>query len=303
LRKSWVVYSSFPVLISRTQFASLATATLHTMGQPIGPWYRSSAQRKRARAGTAGTLADDAVVDDYASHPVAVAVRSFGDSGAFHGAERVTDVEADAHPRLLARVDGLDRDVVSDVAAFYTALPAGEGLRRGCLDIVRARRDRPSFLLQRRAAAAMFYDSEEDESEGEERADEDEEADGSGNGSIEGSHVRMDGTARDGLAMVYVDTVDGVCWELGCWPDLQEPVGPDIFQIVLDVLTETVGTCSIATLRVHENLHSLQGVVDGLNMLRHMSIPPLGGHVMHQHGVSSFLHPITGERIAIRAAL
>jgi hypothetical protein len=67
---------------------------------------------------------------------------------------------------------------------------------------------------------------------------------------------------------------------------------------VLDVLTETVGTCSIAKLRIRDGLHNLPGVCDGLNMLRHIS-SPLHDDAPRRAAADSFCHPITGESIEI----
>jgi hypothetical protein len=256
--------------------AFVRTRVKSHMGQPIGPWYGPSPPRKRSRSGP--------VLSPSGRLSGGVAAQAFGLYDQREGAVR---------EELSRGIDGLDRDVVSDVADFYSAHPADEGLRRGCLDVVRVRRDRPRYLERRRAVATMFYDSEDD--------DDDDDEDNGSNNDIDAIGSRGRRSAHDGLAIVYVDTVDGVCWELGCWPDLHDPIGPDIFQIVLDVLTETVGACSISTIRVRDNLQSLQGICDGIDMLRHISTPQMR-RGLHQANVNSFLHPITGETIEIIAA-
>jgi hypothetical protein len=203
---------------------------------------------------------------------------------------------------------GIDASVVRDVAAFHQSQPqAGAGR----LDLVRTRRDRPA-QLQRRARDVVGRTGVQLELS---RNDD---------GSMVPEYCRDDGDDEDGnddgesdeigagVTVVY-RAAEGLFWELGWWPDvsLSHPSALEIFQIVLDVLAETVGI-SIGTLRVRDNLHRLQGVADALRLLGHISIdgggargdgqangdielPPHGG----SNRVSTFQHPITGDPIRI----
>lgn len=110
----------------------------------------------------------------------------------------------------------------------------------------------------------------------------------------------------DGVAMVYCDTATGLCWEVATRPELSAPSPLDVFQLVLDVLTETVGTCTVTALRVHDVLAEQSGVRHGVAMLRDLAHHPLARVAVASTNASNpgsshdhFVHPITQELIDI----
>jgi hypothetical protein len=208
---------------------------------------------------------------------------------------------------------GLDVTVVRDVAAYHLSHPQAAA---GRLDIVRTRRDRPAQLQRRTPTLPTSMPApgdshrhhstgdEDDEDDDDEDDDDDDDDDYDGNEEVAERDV-------SGVTVIYKAS-EGLYWELGWWPNvsLSSPSALDVFQIVLDVLAETVDACRIGTLRVRDNLHRLQGVADALHLLCDISLDRGAvnrDQLSHQqqqdlhHGrfASTFQHPITGDPIRI----
>lgn len=185
-----------------------------------------------------------------------------------------------------AYVVGVNAAVLHDIAAFYESSPT----RTGRLDLMRTRRDRPPHLQMRCAVLPALFEEEDDE---------DDEGRGSAGGITRGTGSEESGvqtawsrrTQSAGDLSVVYQSQDGVCWELGCWKDVRDSLS--VFQLVLDVLTATVGTFRISSLRVRDSLHRVPCIRDGLRVLRNLGVGGTG------HGDSSFVHPITADRIEI----
>ena len=200
---------------------------------------------------------------------------------------------------------GLDVTIVRDVAAYHLSHPQAAA---GRLDIVRTRRDRPAQLQRRTPTIPTSMPAPGDprrrHSAGNDDDDDDDDDDYDDDEEVAESDA-------SGVTVIYRAS-EGLYWELGWWPNvsLSSPSALDVFQIVLDVLAETVDACRIGTLRVRDNLHRLQGVADALHLLCDISLERDAVNrdqlsrqqqqVLH-HGrfVSTFQHPITGDPIRI----
>lgn len=132
----------------------------------------------------------------------------------------------------------------------------------GRLDLERVRLDRPLQLQRRRVD---FYHDEEEE------------------GLLEG----------DGGLVAVFHSASGSSWELGCFEK------DNVFQIILDVLTNTLGACRITAVRVRDGLGAVQCVKDGLRLLECL---PEGRGSVGGLGRRRFFHPVTGEAIEILGA-
>lgn len=224
---------------------------------------------------------------------------------------------------------GVNRDIVQDIATYYATAADSPGH----LDLVRTRQDRPPYLQRRtglfayREAPALLSRSQssrrairETDDDADEESDHlhDEDPryfdDNEYFGDITDDDHDFDDFEDDlaseksweGISVVYTSS-EGVSWELGWWPDVREPTGIALFQIVLDVLTETVGACSISSFHVRDNLQRFQGVRNGLDLLREMSgqaeSPLPDSRYRESSDLAtmsySFTHPITGHVIGI----
>ena len=103
------------------------------------------------------------------------------------------------------------------------------------------------------------------------------------------------------VSIMYAEEGDPMSaneWEIGLWPGAHELGAVDMFQIYLDVLTEStvIPSCPIEALCVSDDLDSFSAVVDGINLLKELSAEL---HETYDKSSSYFLHPITGSRIEI----
>lgn len=120
------------------------------------------------------------------------------------------------------------------------------------------------------------------------------------------------------ISILYVDESGGAdvgdWWELGAWRSGTVLTGRDVFQMLMDVLTECtrIARCKISSLLVCDGLEEVEGVQHGIHLLKNLELPPtqrrVGADVQMQEEddvpaevmcSGTFVHPMTGDSINI----